>query len=531
VNASNILRGAGAGIVVLLLAGEACAQEMLASWTSSNFWSAADDEFGYSVYGMPDIDGDGVPDALISALFESPTYGNDYGAAYLISSATGTVLQNPFGDVSRDYFGACVCAPGDLDGDGVCDFLVGEIEAAYAGNGKVLAYSGATGTSLFELDGPQSDDQFGWAISSVGDLDADGVADFLVSAPEYGTKAGIIGRVWAYSGATHTGMFHFSGQSPTAWMEATCGLGDLDGDGTPELAIGAPGDGANNEGVVTVYSGKSRTVLYSFQGEAKKDDFGFFVASLGDTDGDGYADLAVAAPGHTITLGGEGRVYVYSGASGALRFTFDGSQWIEELGFLPSNGGVDFNGDGYMDITIGSPLGKGEIPCGGDVYVYSGKNGLLLYDIRGSIDYGTGEHLGSSLSAIGDINGDGFDDLLVGAPANSSINYWHGQAYVFGGNDLFLQANQLIYHDYDAATLDLRGGPSGSLACIALTAVGTTPTFIPIVVSALDNDGNLSIGGTVPSGLAGTVLTFMGYAVGAGGSGVIDSIPETISFQ
>jgi hypothetical protein len=424
-----------------------------------------------------------------------------------------------------------VCAPGDFDGDGIFDVLVGETEDWYAGNGKVLAYSGATGASLFELVGPQSGDLFGRTISIAGDFDADGVADFFVSAPDYGSAKGGRGRAWLYSGATRAAMFHVNGTSANAWMEATCGLGDLDGDGCPDFAIGSPGDGPNSEGIATVYSGKSRSVLYSFQGEANKDAFGSFVAALGDTDGDGYSDLAVAATGHTVTLGSEGRVYVYSGKTGALRFTYDGTHWIEGLGFLPSGCGVDFNGDGFMDIVIGSPLGKGDIPCGGDVYVYSGKNGLLLYDIRGSIDYGTGEHLGSSLSPIGDINGDGFDDLLVGAPANSSVNYWHGQAYVFGGNDLFLQANQLIYHDYDAATLDLRGGPSGSLACIALTAVGTTPTFIPIVVSALDNDGNLSIGGTVPPGLAGTLLTFMGYAVGAGGSGIIDSIPETISFQ
>jgi hypothetical protein len=525
-------------LVVLSWTGgmsEGRAQAELFRWTSSN-WFADYDLCGYSVAGVPDVDGDGIPDALVSVPSEDLTRGVELGAAYVVSTSTGSVLQHQVGSFSQDRFGDRVCEVGDLDGDGLRDYLVAETQYGLpSGNGKgvVHAYSSASGASLFDVTALQSDDRFGFYLADLGDLDADGIGDFAIGAPEHTTSVGFAGRVWIYSGATQTKLHMFSGQSQYAYMAGVTGMGDLDGDGVPDFAIASPGDGPNNEGMVYVYSGGSFALMYSLQGEANRDWFGADLSSLGDMDGDGYRDLAVAAFGHTVSLGAEGRVYVYSGASGLLRFTYDGTLHNEQLGYLPTKGGFDFNGDGFMDIAIGSPWAKGNGQFGGDVYVYSGRNGLLLYDIRGSVDNTLPEGLGGSLSAIGDVNGDGFDDLLVGAPTHSFplVSTWHGQAYVFGGNDLFLQANQRSYDAYDTATLDLRGGPAGALACIALTAVGKNGTFVPILVNSLDANGNLSIGGSVPPGLAGTRLTFTGYAVGAGGQGVIDSIPETISFQ
>jgi len=526
-------------LVVLSWTGgisEGRAQAEVCRWTSSNFANADYDMCGYSVADVPNVDGDGIPDALVSVVSEDLTRGVELGAAYVVSTSTGSVLQHQIGSTDRDSFGERVCEVGDLDGDGIRDHLVAETQYGLpSGNGKgiVHAYSSASGASLFDITALQGDDRFGFYLADLGDLDADGVGDFAIGAPEHTTSVGFAGRIWVYSGATQTKLHMLSGQSQYAYMAGVTGMGDLDGDGVPDFAIASPGDGPSNEGMVYVYSGVSFALIYSMQGEKTNDWFGWDISSLGDTDGDGYTDLAVAAIGHTLNLGAEGRVYVYSGATGALRFTYDGTIQNEQLGLLPTKGGFDFNGDGFNDIAIGTPRAKGAGQFGGDVYVYSGRNGLLLYDIRGSVDNTLPEGLGGSLSAIGDVNGDGFDDLLVGAPQHSIpwVTTWHGQAYVFGGNDLFLQANRRAYDAYDTATLDLRGGPAGALACIALTAVGKNGTFVPILINPLDANGNLSIGGSVPSGLAGTNLTFTGYAVGAGGQGVIDSIPETISFR
>jgi hypothetical protein len=139
--------------------------------------------------------------------------------------------------------------------------------------------------------------------------------------------------------------------------------------------------------------------------------------------------------------------------------------------------------------------------------------------------------VGASLAGIGDLNSDGIDDILVGAPGNSRNWASAGRAYVFGGNDLFLQANQLSYLPNDYFNLENRGGAPGAATCIVLTAINSAPMFLPIAFGSLDTNGNFAIVGTVPSGLSGISLTFMGYAVAASGHGVADSIPETITFQ
>src|SRR5262249_48166884 len=157
-----------------------------------------DDQFGGAVAGFGDVDGDGVVDMLVSAPYEDPTQDVDLGAVYLISGATGAVLQHQLGTHDRDLFGWQVCTPGDLDGDGVTDFLVGAADSVFnTAPGKVYAYSGATGASLFTLQGRPADLFWGRVVRAVGDVDADGVGDFGVGANINGP-----GDVWVYSGAT-----------------------------------------------------------------------------------------------------------------------------------------------------------------------------------------------------------------------------------------------------------------------------------------------------------------------------------------
>jgi hypothetical protein len=217
-------------------------------------------------------------------------------------------------------------------------------------------------------------------------------------------------------------------------------------------------------------------------------------------------------------------VYVYSGGTGALLWEYDGTSYDENLGRLPTNGTLDFNHDGYADIPIGSiPLNL--------IHIYSGRTGMLLYDIRGSFESGSADLVGASMAGMGDMNGDGIDDILVGAPGNSRNWTDAGRAYVFAGNDLFLQANQLSYQPYDYFDLENRGGTPGAATCIVLTAVNSTTMFVPIAFGSLDSNGNFGLSGSVPPGLSGISLTFMGYAIAASGHGVADSIPETITFQ
>ena len=512
--------------------GDAKAQAVLGSWTGQIGWKAAQDYFGQSVASLGDIDGDGVSEVVVSAPNEDVIWQVDVGAVYVISGGTGAVLQHQVGPTQTDIFGYRVCTAGDLDGDGMNDYLVGQPDLLLNGPGRVYGYSGATGVELFDLHGQNIGDTFGVFMSGLGDIDGDGTPDFGIGAPRFSTPTTPgAGRVYVYSGRTQSVLYAFSGQNKFSFMKTVCGFGDLDQDGVPDLGCGAYGDGPNGEGAFTIFSGASRTKIFGVQGEATGDGFGIDAAALGDIDADGYIDFAVDAPGHKVSAGAEGRVYVYSGLTGALLWQFDGTLKDEQFGTLPTLGGVDFNGDGYDDVAIASPIPTSKPYSGGNVYIYSGRSGMLLYDLRGGVHAGAGEGLGFSMSEVGDFNGDGLEDLLVGAADYSDPNFQQGRAYVFGGNDLFIQANDNYFWPFDPLTIENRGGAPGSTTCIVLTEVNGTPAFIPLAFGSLDSNGNFSVTGTVPPGLTGMTLSFTGFAIAASGHGIADTIPETLTFE
>jgi hypothetical protein len=495
-------------------------QTMLRDWSGVSGPKSVNDQFGISVTALGDADADGVPDAVLTAPLENLPTGTEAGAAYVRSGATSVDLQHEVGQFKQQMFGSSSCVPGDLDGDGVPDYLIGAPDFIFSSTpGKVFAYSGATGATLFKLKGTTVGQHFGVDLAPAGDVDADGIADFCVGANDTGP-----GSVYLYSGKTQQVLYSFTGSKIDTNMFVGRGLGDLDGDGYGDFGIGAYRGGPNGEGEFIAYSGASGSVLWALTGESYGYGFGGGASSLGDIDGDGIPDVAIASTAYSKFITGAGRVYVYSGGNGSLRWTYDGTFSNEQFGKLPANGRIDFNHDGFADIIIGSPHHN-------SCFVYSGVTGTLLYEFRGSIDNGWPESLGGAVSPMGDFDGDGIDDILIGAPNNSRNQTSAGRAYVFAGNDLFLQADQSSYKFNDPITIEDRGGAPGSPACIVLTDVSGTPTFLPVAIGTLDGNGNFSVSGTVPAGLSGLTMTFMGYAVKASGHGIADSSPETIAFQ
>ena len=510
-----------AGLAFMIISSSAASgQAMLRDWSGVSGPISVNDSFGASVACLGDVDGDGVPDAVLTSSRENLPTGKEVGAAYVRSGASGIDLQHDVGQFQQQMFGWSSCVPGDLDGDGVNDYLIGAPDFIFGNTpGKVFAYSGATGALLFKLKGAIPGLNFGIDLAPAGDIDADGVADFCVGANDTGP-----GNVYIYSGKSVSVLYSFSESKIDTNMFVGRGLGDLDGDGYGDFGIGAYRGGPNGEGEFTVYSGASGSVLWSVTGEGYAYGFGGGASSLGDIDGDGIPDVAISSTAYSKSIIGAGRVYVYSGSNGALRWTYDGTFNNEQLGKLPANGRIDLSQDGFADIIIGSPRRN-------SCFVYSGVTGTLLYEFRGAVDNGWPEYLGWSSSPIGDFDGDGIDDILIGAPENARYQMSAGRAYVFAGNDLFLQADQPSYQFGDPITIEDRGGAPGSPACIVLTDVSGTPTFLPVAIGALDGNGNFSVSGTVPAGLSGLTMTFMGYAVKASGHGIADSSPETISFQ
>ena len=510
----------------------ASAQSLLQVWDGHIHVGAQFDGFGSSVTMVDDLDGDGIRDGLVGAPQADDT-GVQGGEVFVKSGKDGSVLFNRAGIVQGGLFGYAVDAPGDLDGDGISDFLVSAPDFITP-KGHVYAYSGATGSSLYVLDGQRKGDEFGGQIDMVGDLDGDGTTDFVVGAPAFDDHLmlSLSGRAYVYSGKSGTLLYSLDGtQSFQFFGTSVCGIGDLDGDGLPEVGVGATGwmAGSAGQGTFSIYSGATGSLLIYLEGETINDSFGLQSCRLGDVDRDGIEDFEVKSV-HGNNYGAEGRVYVYSGATTALLYAYDGGAYNEQLGFLPHDGRLDFNHDGYADVVIGDPIYRVS-GAAGATFVYSGRNGRLMYLFAGEWDNAIPEGLGAALSTAGDNNGDGIDDLIVGAPANSAVQNSAGRVYIYAGNDLFLQANQSSYLPGDTLTLDVRGGEPYVVDALVITQVNGFPTFLPLSIGSLDQFGEWELTGTVPSGLSGVTLTFTAYAQKSAQGGIVDSSPQIVTFN
>ena len=161
----------------------------------------------------------------------------------------------------------------------------------------------------------------------------------------------------------------------------------------------------------SVYSGIDGNVLYTFDGDDADDLFGVSVSGAGDVNGDGFADLVVGAPGDSNNGTDSGSARVYSGIDGNVLYTFNGDDAGDQLGISVSGAG-DVNGDGFADLIVGANRDNNNGSVSGSARVYSGIDGNVLYTFDGD---DAGDQLGISVSGAGDVNGDGFADLIVGA--------------------------------------------------------------------------------------------------------------------
>lgn len=336
---------------------------------------------GSTIAGIGDINGDNKSD-FITALPGTPT-----GTAYIFSGANGQFLYSKQGTASGDGFGWSIGGTGDVNGDDRADFIIG---AEFADSGSLMnagaayVYSGATGQLLFQEFGSTAYERFGWSVSGAGDLNGDGFADFLVGAPlARPNELFLAGSVYAFSGANGELLFRKDGKTAEDNLGySVAGLGDIDGDGKSDFIVGvflSDSGGLTNNGSAIIYSGATGSILYQEWGGESFDGFGQAVAAAGDVDGDGTNDFLIGAYlADPNGLADAGSAYVYSGKNGSLLFQIDGDSAGHQLG-RDIGGGGDMNQDGRRDFIFAAP---GANPNGllnaGSVYVY----GLLATNAK-----------------------------------------------------------------------------------------------------------------------------------------------------
>ena len=415
-----------------VLCASAGAQDVAATFVGS----APGERFGWSVAGVGDVDGDGAGDWIFGAPYADPA-GTDSGAARVVSGATGSVLYQISGQAAHDHFGQSVAGAGDVNGDGRADFVVGapgNDERAVSG-GSAYVFSGLDGSLLRHIFGLNPYDELGVSVAGAGDVNGDGFDDVLAGIWGADTWNGTnVGKVRVVSGFDGSALMVLRGEgSFDLFGTSLAGLGDLDGDGRGDFAVGAKWNdhGGPDSGSTYVYSGADGSQLFVVRGTNSGHMSGSSVAAAGDVDGDGTPDVIVGEPGADPGGSNSGRARVFSGADGSLLYVLEGAAPGDNFGIAVAGAG-DVDGDGRADLVAGGHgIDTGGVNAGG-LRVHSGLDGSLLASLSGSNE---ADRLGFAVAGGGDVDGDGLHEILVGA-YGASGGWMTGEALVFTSSDL-----------------------------------------------------------------------------------------------
>lgn len=374
------------------------------------------------------------------------------------ATQTATVSVTPDwtyeGDHDGDRFGAAVAIAGDVNGDGRDDVIVGaprDQDAVYREGVVTLFFGTASGVSNspdWTYGSGQRGARLGAAVSSAGDVDGDGRADVIVGAPDYTESESNEGAVLLFYGASIVGLtdtpdWVFYGGQQEANLGASVSSGDVNGDGYSDLIVGIPGyvDTMVTKGATFVFyggeDGPGDTPNRIFLGSDANGRFGAAVGA-GDVDGDGCDDVVVGAPAH----GGVGGAFLFTSSEGrglqaVASWTAVGGQADSKFGSAVAGGG-DVNGDGYDDVLVGAPGQNGDQAGAGAAFLFcGGPGGLATSPSWGAYGDQVYEEFGAAVAFAGDVNDDGYDDAVVGAPGFDNDEDFDNDQDIEGGTFLF----------------------------------------------------------------------------------------------
>jgi hypothetical protein len=464
--------------------------------------AGASNWLGLAVAGAGDVNGDGFADVILGAPFADGLYGaayvvfgtaDGYGANMNVSSLDGSNGFRLVFGAMFDGLGLTVSSAGDLNGDGLADVVVGaptaEGPAGYDAGAAYVVFGSASGFAAdldlstldgsngFTLSGGARDSREG-SVRSAGDVNGDGIQDLIIGAEQadasgynsgasyvlFGKPSGFAPHV-DLSGLDGNNGFRLSGASANdAAGVSVSGAGDVNGDGFDDLVVGAAAADTNatDAGASYVVFGKAGTFAADFtlsaidgtngfkvSGSSTADLSGLVVGAAGDVNGDGFHDIVVGSIGNTRN----GESFVIFGRADGFGENVDLSSlngsngfrlYSSELPGLPRvaiSGAGDINGDGFDDVIVGGSnygligasylvFGKGAgFAATLDLATLDGSDGIKWLGVA------TYDQTGDSIGAAGDVNGDGFDDLLIGAPEADANGVNSGAAYmIFGDN-------------------------------------------------------------------------------------------------
>jgi hypothetical protein len=451
-------------------------------------WNVSTD--GDSVYTAGDVNGDGYSDVIVGEEDYNNNWDNKGRAYVYLGSAGGLSTTAAWSGAAENghatcpeaepcfgpFYGHAVSTAGDINGDGYCDILVGanlyNISGNFQHQGKAFLYHGsASGLSATE-DWEAS--LAGDFVAIAGDVNGDGFSDVIVSDPGFDNGQDNEGKAFVFygsaSGPSATPDWAVeSNQSHANLGSSISSAGDVNGDGYSDIIVGASGydNGESNEGCAFVYYGSSSgldqnstrpdgtpsNADWTVESNQSSANLGYAVATAGDVNGDGFSDIIIGVSYYDDSEIWEGKVFVYYGSASGLGpngnpenadWTAESNQADSEFGVSVSTAG-DVNSDSYSDIVVGaSGYDNGESNEGCAFVYYGSSSGL---DLNGTRPDGTPSnadwtaesnlsytYFAGSVGSAGDIDGDGYDDVIVGAASYSNGQSYEGAAFVYHGS-------------------------------------------------------------------------------------------------